>query len=170
MIQKLFEVITQGLKKVALSLAVLGFGGLVWSLVLTLPVGVDQQQEPNLSESDAGWGSTAITVLQDNLSQLSPIRLANACGLGASSCFKCHNGKRAGEPTSQPWHQDHARVNNSCVGCHGGNPRLMKEAIAHGGMVGDSLSQPEKFCSTCHSGDEGQTFVSRYLESKGGQK
>ncbi|MET0029184.1 MAG: hypothetical protein ABW101_16260 [Candidatus Thiodiazotropha sp.] len=120
-----------------------------------------------MSEPTQGWGDSAIVSLQDSLSQLSPIRLANACGLGASSCFKCHNGKRAGAPTSQPWHQDHDRVNNSCVGCHGGNPRLMKESIAHGGMVGDSLSQPDKFCFKCHAGDEGSTLLSKYVASKG---
>ena len=80
-----------------------------------------------------------------------------ACGLGASSCFKCHNGKRAGAPksdaSSAPWHAQHAKVNNSCVGCHRGNPRVMKDDVAHAKMVAKPRDDGAGTCAGCHSAD-----------------
>jgi nitrate/TMAO reductase-like tetraheme cytochrome c subunit len=101
-----------------------------------------------------GWGAEATMALAENASRLSPISLANACGLGASSCFKCHNGKRAPAPTSDPakapWHADHAKVNNSCVGCHKGNARLIKKELAHADMVKDPRPKAAELCASCH--------------------
>lgn len=170
MIQKMLSTMARGFWRGTLIMGVLGVGGLALSLLLTPPGSSDDTLSQGLQDDESGWGSSALASLQGNLQQLSPIRLANACGLGASSCFKCHNGKRAGAPTSQPWHGDHSRVNNSCAGCHDGNPRLMKEGIAHRGMVADSLSQPEKFCFGCHTGDDGKTLLSKYVAIKGGAK
>lgn len=103
-----------------------------------------------------GWGSESINVVRDGLRQVSPIALANACGMGASSCFKCHNGKRAAaanmDAAKSPWHVQHKTVNNSCVGCHKGNPRLMKEDMAHAGMV-KSPKQGAETCGSCHKSD-----------------
>lgn len=170
MLQKMLSIVARGIGRVTLTIGVLGVGAVALSLLLTPRGTPDDALSQQESVEQGGWGSAAISTLQGNLHQLSPIRLANACGLGASSCFKCHNGKRAGAPTSQPWHDDHAHVNNSCGGCHGGNPRLMKEGIAHRGMVGDSLSQPEKFCFKCHAGDDGQALLNKYVAIKGGEK
>lgn len=41
--------------------------------------------------STGDWGAEALQVVSDQAQQLSPIAIANACGLGASSCFRCHN-------------------------------------------------------------------------------
>jgi hypothetical protein len=101
----------------------------------------------------AGWGGEATAALAQHASALSPIGLANACGLGASSCFKCHNGKRAAAPTADaPWHAQHAKVNNSCVGCHSGNPRMMKEDMAHKNLLAKPRSGAET-CGGCHKTD-----------------
>lgn len=103
-----------------------------------------------------GWGGEATAALAEKASVLSPISLANACGLGASSCFKCHNGKRAAAPTTDaakaPWHAHHAKVNNSCVGCHSGNPRMMKEDMAHKNLMSKPRGSAEA-CGGCHKGD-----------------
>ncbi len=85
--------------------------------------------------------------MQTGLEKISPIALANACGMGASSCFKCHNGTRAAAPKSDkatdPWHPDHKTVNDSCVGCHNGNARLMKEEMAHAKMLSTLAAAPD---------------------------
>ncbi len=103
-----------------------------------------------------GWGGEATAVLAQHASILSPIGLANACGLGASSCFKCHNGTRAPapskDPVKAPWHAQHAKVNNSCVGCHSGNPRMMKEDMAHKNLLSKPRGSAEA-CGSCHTSD-----------------
>jgi hypothetical protein len=104
------------------------------------------------------WGSEALQVARDRAFEWAPFAVANACGLGASSCFKCHNGNRAAAPKSDkkkdPWHPDHKVVNDSCVGCHGGNARIIKKEIAHTKMVANPLTTPDA-CTHCHkSGDE----------------
>ncbi|KAF7597737.1 MAG: hypothetical protein CGU28_16940 [Candidatus Dactylopiibacterium carminicum] len=96
------------------------------------------------------WGSEAIVAFTENARSISPIALANACGLGASSCFKCHNGARAEAPGSDPWHVQHKQVNFSCVGCHGGNSRLLKKEIAHTGLVANPANGPAQACAACH--------------------
>lgn len=104
-----------------------------------------------------GWGAEATAALVEGATRLSPIPLANACGLGASSCFKCHNGKRAAAPemdaAKAPWHAQHAKVNNSCVGCHKGNSRIMKEEIAHAKMLAKPRDNTDEACGSCHKGD-----------------
>ncbi|MGF1642209.1 MAG: hypothetical protein ACFCUJ_01095 [Thiotrichales bacterium] len=113
-----------------------------------------------------GWGGEALQTLHTNVAQFSPISLANACGLGASSCFKCHNGQRAAAPSMEsataPWHADHKSVNNSCSGCHQGNPRLMKEDMAHKGMLNDPRTDVAAGCVSCHKGGDSETLNKKY--------
>lgn len=108
-------------------------------------------------QTASGWGGEAVAAFAESASQLSPISLANACGLGASSCFKCHNGKRAAAPDmdqkKSPWHAQHSKVNNSCVGCHKGNSRIMKEDLAHTKMIAKPHDNSADSCANCHSGD-----------------
>ncbi len=105
----------------------------------------------------AGWGAEAAHATAEAPLAWLPMAPANACGLGASSCFKCHNGKRAAAPPSDPatapWHAHHAKVNNSCVGCHKGNPRVMKEEVAHAKMVAKPRDNTSESCGTCHTAD-----------------
>jgi len=105
----------------------------------------------------AAWGDETAQAHEVSGADWLPMAPANACGLGASSCFKCHNGKRAGAPTSDPvkapWHAQHAKVNNSCVGCHNGNPRVTKEDVAHTKMVAKPRDDSAGTCATCHSSD-----------------
>ncbi len=119
-----------------------------------------------------GWGAETIADLQTGLRQFSPIALANACGMGASSCFKCHNGKRAAAPgmdaAKSPWHVNHNKVNNSCVGCHKGNPRLMKEDLAHAGMLKGPKGGKEA-CGSCHTSDLAKVEA-MYKSVTGGSK
>jgi nitrate/TMAO reductase-like tetraheme cytochrome c subunit len=104
-----------------------------------------------------GWGSEATVAVAEGVAQLSPISLANACGLGASSCFKCHNGKRAAapemSPAKAPWHVQHAKVNNSCAGCHKGNSRIMKQDVAHAKMLANPRDNIDETCGSCHKSD-----------------
>lgn len=132
-------------------LSVLGLG---IALVSGLVADYAEQAETVAAQ---GWGAEATMALAENASKLSPISIANACGLGASSCFKCHNGKRAAAPSTDPakslWHVDHAKVNNSCVGCHKGNARIMKEETAHAKMVAKPRDNTSESCGGCHKGD-----------------
>lgn len=112
------------------------------------------------------WGDEVLADIHQHVVAGLPIRVANACGLGASSCFRCHNGKRAAEPghdpVKDPWHVHHKTVNNSCVGCHQGNPRLMKQDIAHKDLVVNPRMQPANTCFTCHTSDDAQGLVDVY--------
>jgi hypothetical protein len=114
------------------------------------------------------WGYEAIEIVKTHAQQFSPVPLANACGLGASSCFRCHNGKRAALPTTAadvaPWHHQHTSVNYSCTGCHQGNPRILKQEIAHKNLVVNPLSVPEKTCGTCHSPAEVDALANTWRE------
>lgn len=106
----------------------------------------------------AGWGQAAADAAPGTHAlQWLPMAAANACGLGASSCFKCHNGKRASAPGSDaaksPWHAQHAKVNNSCTGCHKGNPRVMKDDVAHAKMIAKPRDDSGGSCAGCHSAD-----------------
>ena len=133
----------------------------------------DDSGDVPLAQQDAqdGWGSEALSQVYHGMSGMSPIPLANACGLGASSCFKCHNGKRAKAPTMDsetgPWHSDHAKVNHSCAGCHQGNPRLMKEKMAHRNMLSDPRSDLQQACSTCHAGSDLDALSKPYMSLRG---
>lgn len=126
-----------------------------------------------LAQHDAedGWGAEALSQVYHGISSMSPIPLANACGLGASSCFKCHNGKRAAAANMDsgvaPWHSDHAKANNSCAGCHQGNPRLMKEKMAHNNMLNDPRSNLKQACSTCHAGSDLDALNKSYTSLRG---
>ncbi len=115
-----------------------------------------------------GWGSEALSLAYSGISA-SIIPLANACGVGASSCFKCHNGRRAAAPATDskkgPWHKHHAKVNNSCAGCHKGNPRLMKDKMAHNRMIIDPRDKLQQACSTCHAGDDLDTLSKPYISA-----
>ncbi|MDO9226066.1 MAG: cytochrome c3 family protein [Pseudomonadota bacterium] len=112
--------------------------------------------EGTTTAQSQAWGSESLADLRSGLDMISPIALANACGMGASSCFKCHNGKRASAPNMDaakaPWHAQHKKVNNSCVGCHKGNPRLMKEDMAHAGMLKGPRAGADA-CGDCHKSD-----------------
>ncbi len=122
-------------------------------------------------ENSAGdsWGSEALEIIHTQAQQLSPIALANACGLGASSCFRCHNDKRAKapnySPVDAPWHAQHKSVNYSCTGCHQGNPRILKQEIAHKNLIVNAAAAPEKTCATCHSADEVTRLLPVYRAS-----
>jgi nitrate/TMAO reductase-like tetraheme cytochrome c subunit len=136
------------------------------SAVMVFMLTDNNKQSYSTNNKSSEWGSEALSEVYDGLSTLSPISLANACGLGASSCFKCHNGKRAEapktSPTDGPWHAQHSRVNNSCTGCHKGNPRLMKEKMAHSRLLTDVLNNTDKACSKCHSGSELEDLIKTY--------
>lgn len=161
-------------------LNVLVKGSLVWGALLVVGVvALTFQKEPSTIAAADGWqatdpqvvawGSEAIVEGNDphaGISGLSPVALANACGLGASSCFKCHNGKRAEAPSldaeKSPWHAQHKSVNYSCAGCHGGNPRLQKKEIAHKGLIVNPVQSPEKSCASCHGGADLKKLTSSY--------
>ena len=118
----------------------------------------------------SSWGDEMLAGIQHHMVAGLPIRVANACGLGASSCFKCHNGKRAAapnnDPDKNPWHVQHKTVNYSCAGCHKGNPRLMKEELSHKGMVNDPRTEPETSCFNCHKSADAQNLVDTYQKVK----
>ncbi|MBK1615943.1 hypothetical protein CKO44_21040 [Rubrivivax gelatinosus] len=126
--------------------------------------------EPAAAVVDAGWGHEVLQAADDERSadRFSPLGVANACGLGASSCFKCHNGVRAAAPAADaakgPWHRDHAKVNYSCVGCHQGNPRLLKQDLAHARLVANPL-QSEAACSACHQTGTPAQWRAPYLRT-----
>jgi len=140
-----------GLLRGGVLLSVLGLG-------VALLVNLTGKPTDSAAQSAAsGWGAEATSVMAEGLTQLSPISLANACGMGASSCFRCHNGKRAAEPNmdkvKSPWHHQHAKVNNSCVGCHKGNARIMKEDLAHAKMLAKPRDNTADACASCHKSD-----------------
>lgn len=135
--------------RTALALSVMAVG-VSW-LVLTGPdFPAPEGHVANAQQS--GWGSESLAELQQGLQKISPIAMANACGMGASSCFKCHNGKRAKAPQEGKWHVNHKKVNGSCVGCHKGNPRLMKEDLSHTGLLKTPKDGVEA-CGNCHKAD-----------------
>lgn len=113
-----------------------------------------QSRVAPIGSVEPGWGREAIEDLREYAAALSPIASANACGLGASSCFKCHNGTRASVPKMDaqkaPWHLEHKSVNGSCVGCHKGKDRLIKKELAHEGMIIDSRLKVVEACDVCH--------------------
>lgn len=157
-----------GLRALAFSLLLLGAG----SAFLLLP-SPDEPQAPS-AQAAAGWGGEALDVLAASSWQLSPVPLANACGLGASSCFRCHNGKRAAEPASDavaaPWHLQHATVNYSCAGCHQGNPRILKQEIAHKGLLANPLDEPAKSCAGCHAAADVERLAATYRTTQSSTK
>ncbi|MHB9102208.1 MAG: hypothetical protein ACYC2E_11905 [Sulfuricella sp.] len=125
-----------------------------------------QSQIAPVSSTGSGWGQEAIGDLREYAAALSPIASANACGMGASSCFKCHNGTRAAAPKMDvktgPWHLDHKSVNGSCAGCHKGNQRLIKKELAHEGLIKDSRLKVAETCETCHKSGNTAELNKRY--------
>lgn len=111
----------------------------------------------------AEWGAEALAATHHIPIIDGLIRPANACGLGASSCFKCHNGRRAAAPGDDLWHRQHASVNHSCVGCHGGNPRLMREKMAHRGLRPDPRTTAQQSCASCHQGSDVSALLQLYM-------
>ena len=133
-------------------LAVLGLGMAIVSDIADITLQRAEQQT-----AASGWGGEAVFAIADQAVLMSPIAVANACGLGASSCFKCHSGKRAALPKmdakAAPWHAQHTKANNSCVGCHKGNPRIMKEDLSHAKMIAKPFDNSTDSCAVCHAGD-----------------
>lgn len=162
----LFKYIVSVTGRTLFVLICLGVSGVSVFMLTDNPV-----QSYAANSESSGWGSEALSEVYDGLSTLSPISLANACGLGASSCFKCHNGKRAMAPKMSPadglWHEQHNKVNNSCTGCHKGNPRLMKENMAHSGLLTNVLKNTDEACSKCHSGSELDDLIKAYSATGG---
>lgn len=138
------------LRRTVTTLALLALAVLLWAVQF-------DRRDLEARGVAAGWGAESIDVAASDPLHWLPMAPANACGLGASSCFKCHNGKRAAAPTSDPvkapWHATHAKVNNSCVGCHKGNPRVTKEDVAHAKMVAKPRDNSAQSCATCHTSD-----------------
>jgi len=146
----------------ALAIGIAAFSAIAvaWSLLGVAP------NDPSASTThSAGWGNEAVSQVRDQIAAMSPIAAANACGLGASSCFKCHNGTRAAAPgedkVKNPWHLQHKSVNNSCAGCHKGNPRLLKKELAHAGLIKDPREKPET-CDACHKGGNVAELLKQY--------
>ena len=119
--------------------------------------------------ASAGWGGEALTTSPERAPTWSPIPVANACGLGTSSCFKCHNGQRAMAPKMDKatglWHVQHMHVNDDCVGCHAGNPRIIKKELAHADLVADPRSKPER-CAACHKSEDTAALMKQYQKTK----
>ncbi|KPV39016.1 hypothetical protein AN478_11870 [Thiohalorhabdus denitrificans] len=136
--------------------------------------GVEQnREEAALDElaaterAEQGWGDRVLSSIHHGVLEQAPVNVANACGLGATSCFKCHNeGRRGPAPAmdaeSDPWHPDHMEVNHSCDGCHQGNQRLMVKGIAHKEMLPDPREHPETACAECHEGGEVDGLLETY--------
>ncbi len=144
------------------ALAVVGVGAAVFQ---SLPSALEPVA------TDNGWGGESLAAIAEGQSAFSIIGVANACGLGASSCFKCHNGTRAAAPNEDaaaaPWHAEHRSVNNSCAGCHNGNPRIIRKEMAHNKLIGKPQNHPTESCAGCHAEDAGEK-VARYVSVMGG--
>jgi len=112
---------------------------------------------------DGSWSSEVLAEIHEGIIEASPMGIANACGLGASSCFKCHNGKRAEAPGPQKWHSEHDKVNGSCVGCHSGNQRLMVKNMAHRDLIGDPRMKAQETCMSCHDDADQDALVQQYM-------
>lgn len=162
----------RAMRRLSLALAaftVLGVLAVTASLMAT-PAGENVGAR---GDAERGWGGEALAAATERAFDLMPIPVANACGIGASSCFKCHNGSRAAAPkadkASAPWHPQHKTVNDSCVGCHAGNARIIKKEIAHTGLVKDPGGSPEA-CAKCHkSGNAAELLKSYQVASTGGK-
>lgn len=133
-----------------------------------------QVSAPTVGEwSDFGWGHETLAAKPNGITDFF-IRTANACGLGATSCFRCHNGQRAPAPSSDetraPWHVQHKSVNYSCNGCHGGNPRIIKKETAHKNLIAKPLASPAQSCFSCHTGSDASGLLDKYEKLAGGDQ
>lgn len=131
----------------------------VWSMIAIDATTYD----PEYTEYH-GWGADTLSKIHEGIVMTAPINLANACGLGASSCFKCHSGKRAEKPSDNLWHSQHAKVNHSCKGCHAGNDRLMRKGMAHRDLITDPRRESGKTCASCHTEKEVVEFLKIYAD------
>ncbi|HKK14411.1 MAG TPA: hypothetical protein VKA14_07085 [Gammaproteobacteria bacterium] len=152
------------------AVGVLGVAMVAAAGLLALEATSDTASTPSTTAAGsggAGWGSSVLAKIHHGVIDQAPIRVANACGLGATSCFKCHNKSNRGpkpgqDKTSSPWHPQHSEVNYSCDGCHQGNPRLMVKNIAHQNLVADPRTAPQKTCGGCHKKNEISGLLSQY--------
>lgn len=149
------------LRKVGLSLLVIPMVAIVWSGY----AGYVADNGMPVAE-DGSWGSDVLASVHEGIVTASPISVANACGLGLSSCYKCHNDKRAAAPAKKDWHEQHNKVNHSCVGCHQGNERLMLQNMAHKDLIADPRSEPQKSCADCHSDGDMKTLLDKYQKDQ----
>ena len=137
--------------------------------VSTTSVEVDSVRMESVNNNDS-WGNDFLQTLNTKVKNFSPIAIANACGLGSSKCFRCHNGKRAlspkENPETSPWHIQHKKVNHTCTGCHVGNPRMMNKRFAHVRLVVDPRAKPDKTCFSCHHDANKNDLVNTYKAIK----
>lgn len=151
------------LQRITVVISLVTISAVAWSLITDALVGKDETIAAT-NTGEAGWGSETLDAAYEPWS-LFP--LANACGLGASSCFKCHNGKRAKKWDEKletaPWHPNHKKVNFSCAGCHKGNPRLLKKSLAHRKLIGNPRTTPSESCAKCHQGDDITKLLKPYI-------
>lgn len=145
-------------------LALLAVTAMAWSLLSQTPPLSSPAHYTYHTPAPAGWGASAIRKIHYSFAACSPIAAANACGMGASSCFKCHASGRGPAISKSPWHSDHEQVNNDCVGCHQGSPWILKKSLAHAGMIANPLTVPEKSCATCHQGANISKLVASYTK------
>lgn len=143
-----------------------------WSVFVDMPgpaAGTAAAPAAPARDATTGWGNEALNTLPGGAPAWSPIPVANACGLGASSCFKCHNGQRAAAPKMDKdnglWHSQHMHVNDDCVGCHAGNPRIIKKELAHADLVADPRTKPER-CASCHKSEDTGALLKPYQKAK----
>ena len=137
-----------------------------WSLLAATPSAPSAMHAYSSAPAahKGGWGESAISSFHGSFSACSPIAAANACGMGASSCFKCHSSCRGPAIDNSVWHTDHAQVNNDCVGCHKGSPWILRKSLAHAGLIADPRMTPEKSCATCHQGRNLKDLVANYMK------
>lgn len=152
------RVMGRTLWRTAAGLALVFAFATAWTFVAGEEPAVVPQASATQSE---GWGHEALADVRQRMRSVSIIAEANACGMGASSCFKCHNGTRAPAPKQEKWHTDHKTVNDSCVGCHKGNARLIKADLAHANMVKDARTAPDT-CAKCHKGNDAAELLKSY--------
>ncbi len=162
------QTMLKGIRRTVVTIASLG-------VVATGLAVVDSSLPTSIAgEPDAGWGAESLAEGTGQSSGFSLIGIANACGLGASSCFKCHDGNRAEAPnmdeSAAPWHVQHDKVNHSCNGCHNGNPRIIRKSMAHRDLIVNPNETPDQSCASCHEGDEADEYLQRYLTAASGEK
>lgn len=166
-----FTYLGRALRNTSLAVLTLAIVGVGVAVVESLPTST--AHEAAIDSRGDGWGAESLAEVHEGISGFSLIGVANACGLGASSCFKCHNGSRADapkeDPATAPWHAEHRTVNNSCAGCHNGNPRIIRKEMAHNKLIANPREHIDQSCASCHSADA-ETKLTRYLSVMGGGK
>ncbi len=167
MLRILWNALLRQMRLVVVLGAVSALGGVAITYIVAMSHNnspATASSEQTSTSSKQAWGDKLLSNIDPYVINASPIRVANACGLGASSCFKCHNGNQASVPSTKPWHSQHEVVNYSCAGCHQGNPRIMNKAMSHSRMIANPVQQPAKDCFSCHKSSDAQKLVDRYLK------